>query len=923
MTAHARTLLVPVLCALMLGACARQGPDELVKSAYAALSKHDSKTAILQLKDALQQKPDSGEARYLLGRALLEAGEAQAASVELRKALDLRHPAATVVPTLAKSMLAEGQHRALVQQFAGVRLGASAADADLKTTLAIAHAAQAAPAEADAALAAALQAVPDYPPALTQQARRAAGDKRFDDALALIERVVAARPAEPEGWFHKGEFLAVGKADLAGAAAAFDKALAVKADFVPARAGLIGLRLTQRDLKGAAEQIELLRKLQPKSPQTTFFDAQLAFSSNEPKKAQALIQQVLKVVPQDAAVLQLAGNIQLANAALLEAERSYTQALALVPDLPAARRQLARVYLRLGQPGKALQVLEPLLVASESRTDKQTYALAGEAFLLAGDMDKAGTHYRAATALDPSAKNRTALAMTKLKAAGAQATVAELQQIAASEKDIYADLTLVGLLIRGRDFDAALKAVEAIAVKEPKSPTAANLRGRVLLHKGDRAGARQGFEAALAIDPRFVPAAASLAALDMEIKDFDAAKKRFESILAQDERNATALLAIAEIRTRAGAKKEEIEQLLAKAVKLNPDERGPRLTLINHHLNHQQNKIALGIAQEANTAFPNSPELLDSLGRAQAASGDHNQAISTFTTLALLLPQSADAQTRLAGAHLNARNTPAAKTALKRALTIAPGHVGAHRSLYELAIAERRPLEALEVGRSLKANRPELLAGYMLEASAEVARRNTAGAVKLYQVALQKFEATEPALKLHAMLVVGKRDGDAAELAKSWLAKHPKDVAFLLHLGEMSMGQRDLEAAEARFRSVLDLQPNNVAALNNIASIMAAANRPGALDFAQKANQLAPNSEILLDTLAAALAADKQVAKAIETQKAAIALAPADLMLKLNMAKLQLQAGDKAAARTELDALNRLGDKFVGQSEVKRLLQTL
>ena len=80
-----------------------------------------------------------------------------------------------------------------------------------------------------------------------------------------------------------------------------------------------------------------------------------------------------------------------------------------------------------------------------------------------------------------------------------------------------------------------------------------------------------------------------------------------------------------------------------------------------------------------------------------------------------------------------------------------------------------------------------------------------------------------------------------------------------------------------------------------------------------------------MDTLALALASEKQFEKALDIQKQALALAvpPADQIMRLNLAKLYLQAGNKAAARTELEALAKLGSSFSAQPEVSRLLKSI
>jgi predicted Zn-dependent protease len=108
-----------------------------------------------------------------------------------------------------------------------------------------------------------------------------------------------------------------------------------------------------------------------------------------------------------------------------------------------------------------------------------------------------------------------------------------------------------------------------------------------------------------------------------------------------------------------------------------------------------------------------------------------------------------------------------------------------------------------------------------------------------------------------------------------------------------------------------------------VAWLMVTAGKPGALALAEKANKQMPGNPALLDTLAAALAAENQLAKAIEVQKSAIARSPKSASLKLNLAKLLIKSGDKTYARAELEDLAKLGDKFSGHSEVTALLKTL
>ena len=85
----------------VLVACGGKDPEQLVASARDYLQKNDNAAAIIELKNALQEKNDFPEARLLLGKALLDSGDVVGAEAELRKAesrlaglKDLRHKVA-------------------------------------------------------------------------------------------------------------------------------------------------------------------------------------------------------------------------------------------------------------------------------------------------------------------------------------------------------------------------------------------------------------------------------------------------------------------------------------------------------------------------------------------------------------------------------------------------------------------------------------------------------------------------------------------------------------------------------------------------------------------------------------------------------------------------------------------------------------
>ena len=911
-----------VVVAMTLAACS-QGVDSALGSAKSELAAKKYSDAILQLKTVLQEQPQSAEARFLLGKALFESANMVAAAVEMRKALEFGRPKADVLPVLARCMLSMGQNQPLVDEFGATTLDVPAAEADLKTSLAAAYAALAKPAESAAASAAALRAVPGNPDTLLLQARLAADQRQFDDATALVEQVIAASPANAQAWQQKGDMLMLGKGDAPGAVAAYRKALEHDPRHVGALSNLIATLILQNDLKRADEALKTLQKAIPNNLQTTVFEAHLALLEGKPQRAKELIDQVLRVAPDNIKVLQLSATIEIANRATLRAERTLGKLLSLAPDLRSARNQLAEIQIGQGQGAKALATLKPILVSG--KPNSQSLALAGQAQLQEGQLDAAIASFSAAAKLEPgNSRVQTHLALARLKTAGLPATIATLQPIAAADKGQFTDLALVSLLARSRDLDGALKALDRLQSKEKDNPSTALLRGRIHLLRKDALAARASLERALAIDPGFVQAASILAGMDLDEKNVEAAKKRFQDVLASDPRNVAAVLGQATIMSLAGAPRIDIAERLQQAVKLDPTHPEARVALVNHYLDQRSAKSALTAAQEANAALPENIDILDLLGRAQMQSGDTNQAIATFSRMAAQEPHSPRAYLRMSGVYVAAKNKGAAEQNLRRALTITPNLLDAQTALANIVMADKRPQDALRIARTVQSQRPKEAVGFLMEGDIERSRKNFDAEVAVYRQALRQAPNNALAKRLYSVLLGRNQVAEADKFAAAWTIEQPRDAEFQAYVGDVAMAKGQLDVAERQFRIVLKLHAENALAMNNIAWILNQQGKPAAaLEFAEQAVKLHPKAPGLMDTLAMVLASNKQLTRALEVQKAAMALSPESPELRLNLAKLQIQADNKEAARTELKLLEAMGTRFILQAEVKRLLASL
>lgn len=922
---HTRLTLLAVtlaLAAVLSGCSAGSSEAELMASARGYLEKKDLAAATIQLKAALQKNPGNGEARLLLGRSMLDSGDAAGAAIELRKALELGAKPADTQPPLARAMLAQGQAREVVLQFAGVRLDDAAASADLKTSVATAQAMQGARDKALATVLSALQEAPDHIPALLLHARIKASDRDLPGALALADEALAKEPRHLGALVFKAELQRQGQRDIEGAIATYTAALEAHPKAPQPLAAIVAMRLEQRRIDEARARFKELQQAHPKYPETLLFEAQFAYIDRNFARTRELTQQLLQRAPDNVRVHQLAGVNELQLNSLTAAETHLTRVMTALPQAPVPRLLLARIYTRTGQPSRALEVLKPLTAAPNADSDSLT--LAGEAMLLSGDLAGAEAAFARAAKANPQATTaRAALALGQLARGQTEAGFAELEAVAAADPGMRANMALIAARMRSRDVPGALKAIDALEKKQPKSPVAHALRATVQMQQRDAAAATASFEKALEIDPLYYPATAGLASIELAAGRPEAAQKRFDDLLKADPKNARALLGLAELKARTGGSKDEVTAAILRAVQAKPDDAGPRVLLVNHLLGHRDAKAALAAAQEAAGALPDSVEVMNALGGAQLAAGQGQQAVTTFSKLATLRPDWPEPELRLAEAYATTNDLAAAKRSLNKALTIRPGLVPAQTALARVALRENQPQEALRIAQSMQKAQPKQAAGFLLEADVEMSRKRPDAAVAPLRMALQLAPDPQTAIRLHAVLGAAKRGPEAERLAAAWLKDHPKDVAFRYYQGDAALARRDLAAAEAHYREVLEIQPKHALALNNVAWLMAQQKKPGALALAEQANALAPNQPAVMDTLAYILALEKQAPRAVELQRKAMALAPENQGLRLTLAKIYLENGDRANARSELETLAKLGDKFGAQAEVAQLLASL
>lgn len=904
-----------------LAACGAEPPASLLERARAFEAQGDQASALVQYKAVLQADPGLVAARVSLGKLLLSLGDNEGAAVEFARAVGDKASTSEVYPLWATAVVRSGDYKRAVHLFASWKFDNATAEAAVLSQLAIAWNGLGERAKAEASIAQALQIDPKYAPARLLQARISASKGDVADAERRVDELLAEDPRRVEAMLFKAEILDA-RNDTKQAMKKVEAALAVEKSFLPAHAMLTRMRIDAADLAGAKQQVDAMRTVAAWHPATVLAEAQLALAQEDFPRARERTQRLLSVLPDNEAALALAGVIEVRIGSPVQAVAHFRKALSSEPRLEPVRLELARAEIRLGQYADAVATLQPLIALPQPGST--ALALASEAYMRLGNLKLADNLLQRASVAAPDNTRLQAVKLVRqLQLGDAARPLLDLQALAGKSKDTYADEALFAARMARGEFAAALTVLEAMAKKEPDRASIQELRGRVYLSQRDFKSARKAFERALELDKALFGSVASLVSMDLLDGQADKAMARVQAVVDADPKHSVALMALAELKSRHGGTHEEAMRLLSAAAAASPLAAEPRVRLIEHSLRKRRFKEALTFAQEAIAAIPADGRLLDMVGRAQLEAGDVEQAASTFRAMAGAMPSSGLPYVRLARVYLIQGNRDASLTALRKALELEPTNVEAQSGLVEVLVSLNQNRNALEYVARQKQQRPTDPITYSLEAAYHLRVKAPDHAVAALREGVSRTRNSELAGKLFSLLLQLGRDADAATFGNDWMRQHPNDAAFDYLMSVRDIARGDLKTAESRLRRVLEVYPTNGLALNNMAWLMVKNGGQGAVEFARRAVSVMPDQPDIMDTLAMALGAEQKHQEALTIQRRALELSQGRPEIRLGLARLALQAGDKATAREELSKLEELGTGFKEHAEVKALKQKL
>ncbi len=904
---------------LLLAACSQATPQELLQRAQQYQSENEMSSAIIELKNALQQDPNFGAARLMLGELYLTSGDPASALKELERALDAGIEKSVVLEPLLTAKNQLGRY----QEVLGELEQTTPLTPELLVVQGRAYLAAEDPTKAEAAFNSALAVAPELSGATLGLASLAWLRGDLVAAGQFFEKATQQNPDNREVWLQKGEF-ELSRQEPKSARASFEKALALPGPDVIPQMGIARAQLIEGETEPAEQTIDAVLKRAPDYPMANYLKALVRYQNDDVEGTEAALRTVLKTVPNHYPSVYLMGVVKYRQQQYAQAENNIARFLARFPENLSARKLLATLQLQEKRPEAALETLAPY---ATSISDAQGLALLGTTYMQNGQLAEATEALQKAADLDPDMSEiRTQLALSLLASGDSSAAVTELESAVKLNSDIIRnDILLVLIALREGKLDDALARAQDFQQRNPDNTIALNLLGAAQLAKADTLAAISSFEKALQIDPGFRPAVTNLARLRESEGDLDGARKLYSDFLETNTTDAGAMVARARVELKAGdidAAVKDLEQASATDDKALE----PRLILSRMALAQARLDDASAAMNQALNIAPDNPSVQLLRGQVEVARGNIGQAREALDAVQRyvdsLESKNVELLMQLAVLQMQTNDLKNARQNLQK--VVAQSDAKNTNALIALTRLELRAGDADAAGRSVKALEAlipdnsglEIFKGDLAQLNGQVAE-----AEKHYQAGADAGNR-EATLKLAAL---NDRTGDHATsvaLMQSWLKKNPEDTGMQLALGSAYLSSGANAEAIEIYERLQQSAPDNPIVLNNLAWLYLERGDSRAEALARKAHELAPDSADIADTLGWILLKNNGVEESLGLFQQAAAKNGENGSIQYHLGLAYSKLGRTSDATAALQSALEKGD-FPERGEAEALLETI
>ena len=561
-----------LICLLAIGGCEEPSPQQRIENAQAYLQRGDTRRAIAELKQVLQEQPDDAEVRLMLGKLYLTSGNLPYAEKELGRARALGLDSAELMAALGDLWLKQGRREQLLRELhpqdhwpqeaktAAYRLRARALTGldDF--------------AGARRAYETMLRLAPDSVDARIGLVRIAMRSEDPGASELMLTDALHIAPDHPTLLGLSGD-LAFERGAYADAAEDYRKQLETAPDNVGARLALAQALIAAGENAQADALLDDFLAERPGNGLANYLRAASAFQTGDAEAVQRHGERALDAMPTHVPSMFLLGAGSYALGRLEYAHWNLKKVLARQPDHAPAQRLLAATDQQIAL--SAPDDVDPL------RQDERLFRV-----------------------------DLASVQSTQPDANGAGQTEA----------------AEAGRLARAGDHGAAERIVAGLASAAPESQAFLELQGGLALLAGRPVAAARAFEAAQLSTPAAV-LARKLALAQWRAGQHATSQATLEAWLTRAPDDLVTQLALADLHLAAG-RPAAARQLLTRVVTAKPDEVAALNNLAWALLEEGRAAAARPFAERALRLVPHEPSVLDTLALVLTELGELDRAVA-------------------------------------------------------------------------------------------------------------------------------------------------------------------------------------------------------------------------------------------------------------------------------------------------------
>jgi len=462
-------------------------------------------------------------------------------------------------------------------------------------------------------------------------------------------------------------------------------------------------------------------------------------------------------------------------------------------------------------------------------------------------------------------------------------------------------------LIKNKKLKEAENKINALLKSNPREPEFYNLQGLLALTNKQPELAIKNYQDAIDLDQKNLNANLALAKLSLNAGDLQRAEEYSYKALSINNKLSYAFFILADISFKQNNPLEAEKRLLTAHMR-NQGNIEQEITIANNlsklYILQKQPKKILPLAEDIINRYPKNSAAMSLLANAQLINSQKIQAEKTLSKLVNLEKQ--DTQHRLLLARLLAGQTGKEKEVLKlleEASSISPNN---EQILFQKAtylIKTKNYQEAIKTATKLKKVTPQTGAGEIIEGEVYLNKKELDNALSAFQQAY-KIKPNAKLLSVIVDILTAKgQQSDAITLLNEELKKNNENLSAHFKLATLYQQQNNLTEAEKHYKNILAVMPDNALVINNLAWIYHQQNNPDALELAQKAYKLAPNSAAIADTYGVILSKLGNLEQGIDVFEKASKLAPMAYDIQYHLAEAYTTNGNQKQA---IDILNHI-----------------